>query len=127
MVRLHSETADDAATGSRYHGLVAKCLALVHVAQVHLDNGQPYTADGIVQGNAGVRIGTCVEHNSLHAFVGGLFQAVDKEAFNIRLIVFDGMRRNGCAQTFQRLLHRSVTIDTRFATALSDQVWTIYY
>ena len=75
-----SEPADDPFASRRNHGVVAEIFSLVHVGDVHFDDGEVDGAYGIVQGYGRVGIGPGVEHHAVDMFVHGSLKAVDEFA-----------------------------------------------
>ena len=105
--------------------MVAKCFALVYVAQVYLDDGAAQGADGVEQGDARVGIGAGVEHDARCALVVGLLQPVDEHALHVALGVVYRVIGIEAAQPGQAALHALGAVDARLAAAQPVQVGTV--
>ena len=66
---------------------MTELLTLVDIGDVHLDNWALQRADAVVQGYAGMGVGTGVEHNAVAAPEAHLLHLVDEAALDITLIV----------------------------------------
>ena len=64
-VAVQSEATDDAYAGTANHGVVAELLTLMHVGDVYLHDRSFYATDGILKGDAGVGVRTCVQHDAI--------------------------------------------------------------
>ena len=103
---------------------MAELLALVHIGDMHLYARAFHAADAILQGNAGVGVGTRIEH---YAIVGEAYflQFVDKLALDVALIVFYLYIREFSLQLRQIALERVAAINAWLTNAQEVQIRTI--
>jgi hypothetical protein len=67
---------------------VSECLALVYIRDVNLDDGAFQTPDAVVQCDACMGIGACIEHNTIVTSCEAcLLHFVDEFTLYIALIV----------------------------------------
>lgn len=68
--------------------MVAELLPFVYVGDVYLHDGALQTADTVLQGDAGMGVGSGVQHD---AVIGEshLLQLVDQFALDVALVVFN--------------------------------------
>ena len=59
-VAIETEACYHAFTGCRYHAFVAELFALMHIADVYLDDGAWHSAYTVVQCHRGVRVGASI-------------------------------------------------------------------
>ena len=69
---------DHGHAGTRGHGFPAEWFAFFDIRYVHLDGGQPGGLEGVVQGDAGVRVGTEIDDEGVDAPVGQRVDSVDQ-------------------------------------------------
>jgi hypothetical protein len=72
-VAVRAETADDALDGGRDHRRVAEFFAGMHIGKVQFDHRHLDGANGVVQGDRGVGIGTGIDGDAS----GGIAAFVD--------------------------------------------------
>ena len=66
---------------------MTECLALVDIGDMNFDDRTLQRADAVVQGHAGMGVGTCIEHDAVTAAEAYLLHLVDEEALDVTLIV----------------------------------------
>jgi len=103
---------------------MTELLALVYIGDMHLYARAFHAADAILQGNAGVGVGTRIEH---YAIVGEAYflQLVDKLALDVALIVFYLYIRVFSLQLRQIALERVAAINAWLSNAQEVQIRTI--
>ena len=104
--------------------MMAKLLALVHIRDVYFDDGTFQRADTVVQGNRGVGVGSCVEHDTV---VGEahLLHLVNQLSLYIALIVFYLYIGILCLQLGQILVERRRAVDAWLASAQEVKIGSI--
>ena len=123
-VAVHTETADDTEAGRGEPGVVAEVLALVHIGDMHLDDGCGDSTDAVVQGDTGVGIGTGIEHDAVVS-ESHLLHLVDEFSLHIALIVVYLHAGIALPQLFETSLKGVAAIDARFAFAQQVEVGTV--
>ena len=58
---MRAETADDALDGGRDHRRVAEFFAGMHIGKMQFDHRDADGADGVVQGDRGMGVGTGID------------------------------------------------------------------
>ena len=124
-VRVEPETADHASASGRNHGVMAKLLALMHVGDVHLNDGDVERTNAVVQCHTGVGICAGIEHDALRAIDVGLLQAVDEKSLYVALIVGYLVIGIVLTQLLQTGFHGVGTIDARFALTQEIKVGSV--
>jgi hypothetical protein len=99
-------------------------FALVHVRDMHFNNRCAYRLDAIGQCNAGVCVGSSVEHDAI-AGESHLLQLVDEMAFVVALKVINLHVGEKRTQARQEIVERSVAIYVWFAHAQQVKVGPI--
>jgi len=104
--------------------MMAELLALVYVGDMYLYHRALQTADAVLQGDAGVGVGSGVEH---HAIVAEAYflKLVDELALDVALIILYLDVGVFGFQLRQIALERIAAINTRLSYAQEVQVWTI--
>lgn len=113
-IARQTEPHDDALAHAAEHRLVAKGLALIEVADVHLDHRCRNGTDAVVQGDARVAVTTSIEHHTI-AVKAHRLQLVDELALDIALEIIYLHVGELCTQGRQIALKRAVAIDRWFA------------
>ena len=105
---------------------MSELLALVDIRDVYLDDGALETTDAVVQGDARVSIGPCIEHDAvIAACEPRLLHLVDELALDIALIVVYLHLRVAAAECREAVFHRFRAIDTWFPLPQQVQVWPV--
>ena len=104
--------------------MMAELLALVHIGDMYLYARAFHAADAILQGNAGVGVGTRIEH---YAIVGEAYflQLVDKLALDVALIVFYFYLWKPLSERCKAVFHRLLSIDAGFARSQEVEVGAV--
>ena len=113
-IARQTESHDDALAHAAEHRLVAKGLALIEVADVHLDHRCRNGTDAVVQGDARVAVAACIEHHTI-AVKAHRLQLVDEFALDIALEIIYLHVGELCTQGRQIALKRAVAINRWFA------------
>ena len=124
MTSWRRSSADDPLATRTYHTLVAKFLALVHIADVYLDGRCADRLEGIQQSHAGVGVSTRIKHYAI-VVESYLVDAVDEVTLMVALQVVNLYLRISAAQLLEVSLETLGTIDARFALAQQVQVGPI--
>ena len=106
--------------------MVAEVFTLVDIRDMHLYNRTFYGAYAVVQGNAGVGVGSGVQHYAVER-EAHLLYLVYQFALNIALIVFYLYLRILLTQLGQIALERLTAIYPRFSHAEQVEIGTIHY
>lgn len=108
---------------------MAKCLALVDVADVHLDEANLAGADGIAQGNAGMGQAARIDNAESDAAVGPLMDFIDQGAFMIALKGFNAsvVRGGLSGERGENVVKGGAAIDFGFAHAQAVEVGSIQH
>jgi len=119
---------------------MAELFALVHVADVNLDDWSLDGLDCIVNCNACVRVGTGIKHNTIgQAAVGmccaiaqiglaakpRLVQPVNDFTLNIALEIFDFDLWKDFSQLVKEFFKCFCSVDARLASPQQIQIWAI--
>ena len=104
--------------------MMAELLTLVYIRDVNLYARTLQAADAILQGNAGMGVGTGVEH---HAIVGEahFLQLVDELALDVALVILNLHIRILSLQLRQVALEGVAAVNAWFADAQEVQIRTI--
>lgn len=125
-VAMCAEAADNTLHGGRDHGLVAKFLAGMHVGKVQFDHRDLDGANGVVQGDRRMGIGTGVDGDA-GGGVAGFMNSVDQIAFMVGLAEIDGKTQLLAFGLAERLDigKRLAAIDTGLAFAECVQIGAV--
>ena len=88
-IGVEPEATDDTTTGTADHGVVTELLALVDIRDMYLDDRALQRADAVVQGYAGMGVGTGVEHDAVALAKARLLHLVDELTLDVALIVIN--------------------------------------
>ena len=124
-VRIKPEAADYSFACCGDHALMAKSLARVYVANVHFDDGHVERTYAIVQGDAGVGVGSCVEGYAIYSFAVGLLESINEEALHVALIIEDFVVRITLTKAVKTFVHCACAVDARLAFAQHVEVGTV--
>ena len=104
--------------------MMAELLTLVYIRDVNFYARTLQAADAILQGNAGMGVGTGVEH---HAIVGEahFLQLVDELALDVALVILNLHIRKLSLQLRQVALEGIAAVNAWFADAQEVQIRTI--
>ena len=85
---------------------------------MHLHHWCVDGADAVAQCDAGMRVGTGIQHDAIGLAEAGLLQTVDELAFTVALEVVDvGLAFIALAQRCEVVVETLRTVDTRFPSA----------
>jgi hypothetical protein len=118
---------DHGHAGTRGHGFPAEWFAFFDIRYVHLDGGQPGGLEGVVQGDAGVRVGTEIDDEGVDAPVGQRVDPVDQRALVGRLEE-DGRETEASglgADELLKVLERGPAVNFRLALAEPVEVGAV--
>ena len=128
LIALQPKAADHTLTCSRYQRLVTELLTLMHVGDVHLDDRTLQRTDAVVQGHAGVGVGSGIQYNTVVApKESRLLHLVDQFAFHVTLEIVDLHLWEPLAQFRQVVLERLRAIDARLPLTQQVQVRPVDY
>ena len=125
-VGIESEAAYHSLAGCGNEGMVAEVFSLMDIGDMHLYNGTFYGAYAVVQGNAGVGVGSGVQHNAVER-EAHLLYLVYQFSLNIALIVFYLYLRILLTQLGQIALERLAAVYPRLSHAEQVEIGTIHY
>ena len=96
------------------------------VGNVHFDDGRFDGANAVAEGDARVRVGTGVQHDTVESPEASLLQVVDQFALDIALRIVD-FHLVGVllAKLLQKRLKRATAVDFRLATTQKIEVGTV--
>jgi hypothetical protein len=103
---------------------MSELLALVHIANVYLNDRAFQRTDAVVQGYRGMGVGSCVEHD---AVVGKAYflHLVNQLSLHIALIVFYLYIGILCLQLRQILIERCRAVDAWLASAQEVKIGSV--
>ena len=105
---------------------MAELLALVNITDMYLYDGAAQAADTVLQGHAGVGVGSGIEHDAVVApEEARLLHLVDELALHVALIVVYLYIRVFLPQLGQIAVERLAAVDARFALSQQVQVWSV--
>lgn len=118
--------------------MMAEFLALVHIADVNFDDRSAHGLDSVVDGYAGMSVGTSIENDAIDArefwmcipnigllAKSGAVDGIYDVTFMITLKIGDLNVWVSLAQVFEVILKRLCSIDSRFPTPQKIEVWAI--
>ena len=103
---------------------MAKLLSLMHIRDVHLDDRTFQRTDAVVQGNAGMGIGTCIQHDAVIREAHFL-HLIDQLTLHVALKVVYLYVRVSALQLRQVSLKRLAAIDARLPASQQVQVRSV--
>jgi hypothetical protein len=123
-IAVEAEAADDTAAGSADAAVVAELLALVDIGDVYLYDRRRDGTDSIVEGDAGVGVGTRVEHNAVGR-ESHLMELVDEGALVVALEIGELHVGVLLAQFFKVCFKGASAVDARLAATQKIEVGTV--
>ena len=93
---------------------MTKLFARMHIRYMYFHGWSRYSAQSIVQGHAGVCVGTGIEHDAINFEATGV-DAVDEISLMVTLVVIQLHVRVLCAQFGKVIFEAATTVDTRLA------------
>ena len=105
---------------------MAELLAAMHVGYVHLNHRRAHRLDAVGKRDAGVGVGTGIQHNAVVVEADAL-NFVDESALVVALEIAQlHLWREAFAQAFEVAFKSSVAIYARLSCAQEVEVWSIY-
>jgi hypothetical protein len=96
---------DHGHAGTRGHGFPAEWFAFFDIRYVHLDGGQPGGFEGVVQGDAGVQVGTEIDDEGVDAPVSAWIRSISAPSWaDWKKTVEKPRRRASVRMSFSRSL-----------------------
>jgi len=104
---------------------MAELLTLVDIGDVYFNDWALQRTDAVMQCNAGVRVGTSIEHDAVAVAEAHLLHLVDELALDVALVV--GYLNVWVAglQTGQETVERLLPVDARFTASQHVQVGAV--
>ena len=123
-IGVEPEAGNHAQTSTRDHRAMAELLAFVHVGNMNLHHRALQRANAVLQGDARMGVGTCVEHDAV-GLEAHLLQLVDQLTLDVALVIGNLHIGELGAKCGQKLVERRRAVDAWLTRAQQIQVRSV--